>query len=130
MILHILALSCAKNDANIQFPQREEFITSPGKYYFKSFRIVIKEMADDSLIYGVFDNANRPIYQQSLVQTFKNSDWFIYVDASENIWFHSKDLSCTSALLKQESANVLFTFNKNVTDKKLIPKEVIGKMDR
>lgn len=121
--------SCGRNDKSNQFLKANDFVTEAGIYYYKDSKIVVKEFKDGSLVYGVFDKRNNIIYQQSIIESFSNSKWLIYIDLADNIWFYTSDLQLTSVLLKENGDGIDYNYKKITNDSIKIPEEMKSKIN-
>jgi hypothetical protein len=122
ILMIIFMFSCQRKDKNNQFVKSNQFIYSPGIYYYKQTKIIIKEFNDGSLIYGIADKLNNIIYQQNINQSFSNnSNWFIFIDKNDNIWFFTSDLQLTTVLTKR---NDTYEYKKIANNSGEIPNEM------
>lgn len=99
-----------------EFVKKNTFINSPGIYYFRDISIVVKEFKDNTIVYGVFDYYNNPLYQRNINASISNyMKWTIYVDNQGKIWLYNADY---------QETNVFFVEGKKSTfikDKKILP---------
>ncbi|WP_343661369.1 hypothetical protein [Chryseobacterium sp.] len=109
IIALFLLVSCDKNsnftrDSNDKksgvFVKRNTFINSPGLYYFKDIDIVVKEFKEGTIVYGIFDYYNNPLYQRNINNSISNHmKWTIYVDDKGEIWFYNADYQETNVFI-------------------------------
>lgn len=127
ILIIIFMFSCQKEDKNNQFIKGNQFVDAPGIYYHKKIKIIIKEFNDGSLIYGIADKLNNIIYQQNINQSFSNnSNWFLFIDQNDNIWFFTSDLQLTTVLIKE---NETYEYKKIAKNSNEIPNEMKTKIE-
>lgn len=108
-----LSLFSCLGNSDSHIVKNNEFIKKKGIFFFKDYIIKIKQFDDGSLIYGIFDERNKPLYQQNLSEAFnKSSKWTLYIDNSDKIWFYNSDYQIISVLYK-ESNQIIYIDKKD-----------------
>ncbi|MFC2559808.1 MAG: hypothetical protein ACFNVU_09885, partial [Haemophilus seminalis] len=104
--------SCSGNLEN-RIVKNDEFINKKGIFFFKDYIIKIKQFDDGTLIYGIFDERNKPLFQQNLSESFSGSSkWTLYIDKKDKIWFYNSDYQVVSILYK-EGGQVVYINKKD-----------------
>lgn len=110
LVMFLSLFSCSGNSDN-HIVKNNEFINSKGIFFFKDYIIKVKQFDDGSLIYGIFDERSKPLFQQNLSEAFnKSSKWTLYVDNSDKIWFYNSDYQIISVFYKE--ANQIIYIDK------------------
>ena len=104
MCLAILSGCTSKVD--LQWLPNGGIIKSKGTYQTKNYRIIVREFENGSLVYGVSNNKNKIIFQESILQAFsKNQYWCLFWDKDDNLWAYNSDFNSTDVWLKKAGAN-------------------------
>lgn len=101
ILLVISALTRCESQSKKNEFIKNAFITDVGTYsWINNKSIIVKNIDDDSKIFGIADDKNRIIYQQPMNVVFSNyHKWILYADENENVYFYNGDYSETKALL-------------------------------
>ncbi|WP_042720374.1 hypothetical protein [Flavobacterium sp. B17] len=115
-ILIFCLVGCGKDDSNkINYiTHNNVFINKSGEYYYKDYKILVKEFNNETLIYGVFGLLrNQCIYQQNLTATFSDySKWTLYIDDKDSIWFYNSDRDEITVLYYKDK-QLIYEFHKD-----------------
>lgn len=88
-----LATACSKPPHIEYNVKTKNFIREQGKYHFANVVVVISELEDGTMLYGISNNKNKVFYQHPITKPLSNYQyWMLYVDNAENVWFYNSDL--------------------------------------
>jgi hypothetical protein len=127
VVLFLILVSC--NDSELKSHRiKSGFIYEPGEYSiflkdFKTRKIIVKQLKDESIIFAVTDNLNKILFQQDLNQTFSSHHyWCLYVDANANIWFYNSDYSSSKTIIFNKRT-ALYEMKDFCNEKLVLPEE-------
>jgi len=133
IMLFLILVSC--NNSEFKSNRiKSGFINEPGEYSiflkdFKTRKIIVKQLKDESIIFAITDNSNKILFQQNLNETFSSYHyWCLYVDVDANIWFYNSDYSSSKAIIFNKKTE-LYEMKDFCNEKLLLPKEFKKQLD-
>lgn len=133
IVLFLILVSC--NNSKLESHRiKSGFIYEPGEYSiflkdFKTRKIIVKQLKDESIIFAVTDNLNKILFQQDLNEIFSAYHyWCLYVDVNANIWFYNSDYSSSKAIIFNKRT-ALYEMKDFCNEKLVLPKEFKKELD-
>jgi hypothetical protein len=133
VILFLILISCGKPALKSQHI-KSGFINEAGEYSvflkdFKTKKIIVKQLKDESIIFAITDNLNKTLFQQDLNETFSAYHyWCLYVDVDANVWFYNSDYSSSKAIIFNKKTE-LYEMKDFCNEKLILPKEFKKELD-
>lgn len=113
-----------KDNKTGAFVKKDAFINAPGIYYLNDISIIVKEFKDDTIIYGIFDYYNKPLYQRNINNSISNHmKWTIYIDEKNNIWFYNSDYQETNVFIHDTPKGIFLDKANNLP---VLPKKLLN----